>query len=327
MQRRTLMAAMAAATLPVARPHAQGTQPANQSGNYPDRPISMIVAYPPGGGTDIAARTLAQFLERELGQPIVVLNRAGAGGEIGFGELGRARPDGYTIGFINTPNIVTMPIERRTAYKLDDIAPIANVVDDPGGFFVLKDSPHKTLADLVTFAKANPEKVTYATTGVGSDDHLAGLAFSRQAGIQMTHVPYNGAAQTRNALLTRQVTLASVNMSEGLADAQQGTARALGQMSATRWEGMPDVPTFREQGYDVIQSSMRGVGAPAGVPPQILNRLAEAMRRIVDNPEFRRLATQQALPLRYLGPDEYKAELTTLRTDFEKLWAQHPWRD
>ncbi|MCR0982607.1 Bug family tripartite tricarboxylate transporter substrate binding protein [Roseomonas populi] len=319
MQRRTLVAALAATPALGHRARAQAA--------YPDRPVQMIVAYPPGGGTDIAARTLAQFLERELGQPVPVLNRAGAGGEIGFGELARARPDGYTIGFLNTPNIVTMPIERRTGYKLDDIAPIANIVDDPGGFFVPSDSPHRTLADLVTYAKANPEKVTYATTGIGSDDHLAALAFSRQAGVRMTHVPYNGAAQTRNALLTRQVTLASVNMSEGLPDAQQGTARALGQMSTARWEGMPDVPTFREQGYDVIQSSMRGVGAPAGTPPAILNRLADAMRRIVDNPEFRRLATQQTLPLRFLGPDEYRTELTTLRTDFEKLWAQHPWRD
>ncbi|SHK16456.1 Tripartite-type tricarboxylate transporter, receptor component TctC [Roseomonas rosea] len=323
MKRRTLMAGLAAAIPATAR-----AQSGAQAGaTYPDRPIQMIVAYPPGGGTDIAARTLAQFMERELGQPVVVLNRAGAGGEIGFGELGRSRPDGYTIGFLNTPNIVTMPIERRTAYKLDDIAPIANIVDDPGGFFVLKDSPHQNLADLVAYAKANPEKVTYATTGIGSDDHLAGLAFSRAAGIQMTHVPYNGAAQTRNALLTRQVTLGSINVSEGLPDVQQGTARALGQMSATRWEGLPDVPTFREQGFDVIQSSMRGIGAPAGVPPRILNRLADVLRKVVDNPEFRRMATQQALPLRYLGPDEYKTELTTLRTDFEKLWAQHPWRE
>ncbi|MBP0446470.1 tripartite tricarboxylate transporter substrate binding protein [Roseomonas sp. SSH11] len=318
MNRRTLMVGIAAA-IPAATARAQAP--------YPDRPVQMIVAYPPGGGTDIAARTLAQFMERELGQPVVVLNRAGAGGEIGFGELSRARPDGYTIGFLNTPNIVTMPIERRTAYKLDDIAPIANLVDDPGAFFVLKDSPHRNLAELIAFAKANPEKVTYATTGIGSDDHLAALAFSRAAGIQMTHVPYNGAAQTRNALLTRQVTLGSINVSEGLADVQQGTARALGQMSEKRWEGLPDVPTFREQGFDVIQSSMRGVGAPAGTPPQILNRLADAIRKVVENPEFRRLATQQSLPLRYLGPDEYKAELTKLRTDFEKLWAQHPWRD
>ncbi len=294
---------------------------------YPERAITMIVAYPPGGGTDIAARTLAQFLERELRQSIVVLNRAGAGGEIGFAELARARPDGYTIGFINTPNIVTMPIERRTRYQMSDFAPIANVVDDPGGFFVLADSPHRDLAGLVAFARANPEAVTYATTGIGSDDHLAGLAFSRLAGIRMTHVPYNGAAQTRNALMSRQVTLASVNMSEGLADAQQGLARSLGQMAASRWEGMPDVPTFREQGFDVIQSSMRGIAAPAGVAPEILGRLAEAVSRVMRDPEFLRLAAQQALPLRFLGPEPYRAELAQLSEGYRKLWDEHPWRD
>jgi tripartite-type tricarboxylate transporter receptor subunit TctC len=95
----------------------------------------MIVAFPPGGGTDVAARTLARFLERDLGQPVVVLNRAGAGGEIGWGELARARPDGLTIGFINTPNIVTIPIERQARYRLEDFAPVANIVDDPGAFF------------------------------------------------------------------------------------------------------------------------------------------------------------------------------------------------
>ncbi|WP_424134543.1 tripartite tricarboxylate transporter substrate binding protein [Roseomonas chloroacetimidivorans] len=323
MKRRALLAGLPAAALPLASAQSQSSR----QSSYPDRPIQMIVAYPPGGGTDIAARTLAQFMERELGGSIVILNRAGAGGEIGFGELARSRPDGYTIGFINTPNIVTMPIERRTSYKLDDFAPIANVVDDPGGFFVAKESPLHNLADLVAYAKANPEKATYATTGVGSDDHLAALAFCRQAGIRMTHVPYNGASQTRNALLTREVTLASVNMSEGLPDQQQGTARALGQMGAKRWEGMPDIPTFREQGFDIIQSSMRGLGAPAGVPPEILNRLADVVRRTVENPEFRRVAAQQSLPLRYLGPDELRTELVNLRTEFEKLWAQHPWRD
>jgi tripartite-type tricarboxylate transporter receptor subunit TctC len=311
-----------AAALPTIAVGKARAQPA-----YPERAITMIVAFPPGGGTDIAARTLAQYLERDLQQPVVVLNRPGAGGEIGFAELARARPDGYTIGFINTPNILTMPIERRTRYQMEEIAPIANLIDDPGGFFVLAGSPHRSLADLVSFGRANPEAVTYATTGIGSDDHLAGLAFSRVAGIRMTHVPYNGASQTRNALMTRQVTIASVNMSEGLADVQQGQARSLGQMAARRWEGMPDVPTFREQGFDIIQSSMRGLGAPAGVPPEVLKRLSEAVARVVESPEFQRQAAQQALPLRFLGPEAYRAELAQLNEGYRKLWAEHPWRD
>ncbi len=294
---------------------------------WPERPVTMIVAFPPGGGTDVAARTLARFLERELGQPVVVLNRAGAGGEIGWGELARARPDGHTIGFVNTPNIVTIPIERQARYRLEDFAPVANVVDDPGAFFVPPDGPHRALADLVAFARANPEAVTYGTTGIGSDDHLAALAFERLAGVRLTHVPFAGAAQVRNAILGRQIALASMNAGEGVADMRQGQLRALGQMGERRWEEAPDVPTFREQGFDVVQGSMRGLAAPAGVPREVLDRLADAVRRTMEDAEFRRLAAQQALPLRFLGPDEYRAALLAMREDLRRLWAAHPWKE
>ncbi|MCK8786617.1 tripartite tricarboxylate transporter substrate binding protein [Roseomonas sp. NAR14] len=295
--------------------------------DYPDRAIAMIVAYPPGGGTDVVARMLARYMAASLGQPVVVNNRAGAGGEIGFTELARARPDGYTIGFINTPNLVTIPIERRARYRLEDFSLIANVIDDPGGFFVLANSPFRSLADLVAHARANPEAVTYGTSGIGSDDHLAALAFERQAGVKLTHVPFSGAATVRNALLGGQITVASLNVSEGFADLQSGAARALGQMSERRWEQAPDVPTFREQGFDILEGSMRGVGAPAGLPGPVLDRLSNAVRDAVANPEFRQLAAQQALPLRFLAPDAFKAELVALREQYQKLWAEHPWRE
>jgi tripartite-type tricarboxylate transporter receptor subunit TctC len=294
---------------------------------YPDRPITMIVAFPPGGGTDAAARTLARFMSTALGQPVVVNNRAGAGGELGFSELARARPDGYTIGFINTPNVVTIPIERRVRYRLEDFSLVANVVDDPGAFFVLADSPFRTLADLVAHAKAKPEDVTYGTSGIGSDDHLAALAFERLAGVKLTHVPFAGASAVRNALLGRQITVASLNMGEGVADVQSGAARALGQMAERRWEVAPETPTFREQGLDIVEGSMRGVAAPAGVPREVLDRLVTAVRQAMENPEFRQLAAQQALPLRFLDPDAYRTELFGLRTRLQQLWTAHAWRE
>lgn len=320
MQRRQLLtAALAEPFVPAFVPEAKAA--------YPERAITMIVAFPPGGGTDVAARTLARFLSVSLGQPIVVNNRPGAGGEIGFGELARARPDGYTIGFINTPNLITIPIERRARYRLEDFAIVANVVDDPGAFFVLADSPFRTLAELVAHARAKPEEVTYGTSGIGSDDHLAALAFERLAGVRLTHVPFAGAAAVRNALLGRQITIASMNMGEGIADMQSGAARALGQMAERRWEVAPDTPTFRDQGFDVIEGSMRGVAAPAGLPRDVLDRLVTAVRQAVENPEFRQLATQQALPLRFLDADAFSAELTALRTRYQQLWTAHPWRD
>jgi tripartite-type tricarboxylate transporter receptor subunit TctC len=287
----------------------------------------MIVAFPPGGGTDVAARTLARFLERELGQSVVVLNRGGAGGEIGWAELARARPDGYTIGFINTPNILTIPIERQARYKLDELAPVANVVDDPGGFFVPTDSRFRNLADVVAYGRANPGKVTYGTTGIGSDDHLATLAFQRLAGVELNHVPFSGAAQVRNSILGKQIDIAAMNMGEGLADMRQGQLRPLGQMSETRWDQASEVPTFREQGLDVVQGSMRGLAAPDGVPAEARERLAAAVRRVMEDPEFRRLAEQQGLPLRYLGPDEFRRELARMRDEYGRLWAAHPWKE
>jgi len=295
--------------------------------HFPDRQITMIVAFAPGGGTDVAARTLARSMEKDLGQPVVVLNRAGAGGEVGWSELARAKPDGYTIGFINTPNILTVPIERQARFRFEDFSPIANIVDDPGGFWVLADSPITSLTDLIAEAKRRPGQISYGTTGVGSDDHLAMLALERLTGAKFLHVPFAGSSQVRTALLSRQLSLAVVNMGEGIADWRQGLIRPLGSMGERRWEGAPEVPTFRELGLNVVQGSMRGVAAPAGVPRPILDRLARAVRNALDDPEFRTAAAQQMLPLRYLGPDEYRAELLAMKADFERLWAEHPWRE
>ncbi|GAA0572088.1 tripartite tricarboxylate transporter substrate-binding protein [Craurococcus roseus] len=314
--RRALLAA--AAALP---------RPSGAAEWQPDRPVTMIVAFAAGGGTDTAARTLAGFMERDLGQSVVVVNRAGAGGEIGWGELARAKPDGHTIGFTNTPNIITVPIERQARFRFEDFAFIANIVDDPGGMWVLAGSPIASLSALVEEARRRPGEISYGTTGVGSDDHLAMLALQRLTGTRFLHVPFGGSSQVRTALLSRQLALAVVNMAEGVADWRQGLVRPLGAMAPSRWEGAAAVPTFREQGFDVVESSLRGVGAPAGLPRPVLDRLALSVKRAVEHPEFRAAAAQQLLPLRYLGPDEYVAELMALKAGYERLWREHPWRE
>lgn len=306
---------------------ALATSARSQGGWMPDRPVTMIVAFAAGGGTDIAARTIARFMERDLGVTVVVLNRPGAGGEVGFGELARARPDGLTIGFINTPNVVTLPIERRTRYQLSDFTPIANVVDDPGGLWVLTDSPWRSLADLIAAAKAAPETIGYGTTGIGSDDHLAMLALERAAGVKLLHVPFSGAAVVKQNIMSRAIPLAAMNMSEGLLEWRQGLIRPLAQMGEQRWESTPDTPTLKELGYPVVEGSMRGIAGPAGLPAPVLERLALSVRRTVENPEFRQSAEQQALPLRFMGPQEYGRELEGIRQRYQALWSQHPWRE
>jgi tripartite-type tricarboxylate transporter receptor subunit TctC len=258
---------------------------------------------------------------------VVVLNRPGAGGEIGFADLARARPDGYTIGFINTPSIVTIPIERRARFKLDDFALIANIVDDPGGMWVLADNPIRDFAGLLAAARARPGTIGYGTTGIGSDDHLAVLAIERATGAQFLHIPFAGSAQVKQNLLSRAIPLAVMNMAEGINEWRQGLMRPLAQMGETRWQPAAEVPTLREMGVDVVEGSMRGMAAPAGMPPEVLERLALSVRRTVDDPEFQALAAQQHLPLRFLAPDAYRAELLALRTRYEALWAQHPWKE
>ena len=298
-----------------------------QGGWRPDRQITMIVAYAAGGGTDTAARTIARFMEKDLGQPVVVLNRPGAGGEIGFSELARARPDGYTIGFINTPSIVTVPIERRARFSLDDFALIANIVDDPGGIWVLNDNPMRDFQGMLAAARARPGAVGYGTTGIGSDDHLAMLAIERATGTQFLHIPFAGSAQVKQNLLSRAIPLAVMNMAEGINEWRQGVIRPLVQMGATRWEPAAEVPTLKEFNLDIVEGSMRGMAAPAGMPAEVMERLALSVRRTVDDAEFKALAAQQNLPLRFLGPEPYRAELIALRTRYQALWAQHPWKE
>jgi len=314
--RRSLLAAPALMALPA---QAQDWRP--------ERSLTMVVAFAAGGGTDLAARTIARFMEKDLGQPVVVMNRPGAGGEIGFTELARARPDGHTIGFINTPHIVTLPIERRTRFRLEDFSLIGNIVDDPGGIWVRADSTIRDFAALLAAARAQPESIGYGTTGVGSDDHLAMLALERKSGVRFLHVPFGGSAQVKQNLMSRAIPVAVMNVAEGIAEMRQGVLRPLAQMGATRWGPLQDVPTLRELGFDVVEGSMRGIAAPAGLPPEALARLALAVRRTVEDNDFQASATQQNLPLRFLAPPEYMAELLALRRSYQSLWDQHPWRE
>jgi tripartite-type tricarboxylate transporter receptor subunit TctC len=301
-----------------------------QAAGYPDRPINLIVSYGPGGGTDLVARMMAPYLQKYLGGDarIVVLNRPGAGGAIGFAELARAQPDGYTIGFINTPNLLTIPIERKTAFTWQSFDLLGNLIDDPGAFSVLNDNPIKSLADLSAYAKKNPGKVTVGTTGTGSDDHLAMLRFERASGTKLSHIPYKGAGEVRGALASGEITIGAINVGEALQYQKGGTPlRFLGQMGKTRSAALPDVPTFKEQGFDFELASLRGLAAPKGLPDDVRTKLVTAVKRTVDDPEFQAKARDMFAPLRYLPPADYAKELSAGEAQFQQLWKEAPWLD
>lgn len=322
----TLLTPMAAMALILA----PGAASATDAGAYPNKPINLIIAFAAGGGSDMVVRLLAPFIEKELGNNarIVVSNKPGAGGAIGFAELARSAPDGYTIGLINTPNVLTIPIERKSAFSWRSFDLLGNIVDDPGNFSVHADSPIKSLQDLARQAKANPGKISVGTTGAGSDDHLAMLLFQKIANVQMIHVPYKGASEVRTAAQGQQIEVAAVNIGEAQQFAKAGTPlRHLGVMSAARNPLAPEVPTFREQGYDINLVSLRGLAAPRGLPPEIRARLVAATEKAITNPEFQKKAEQAFAPVRFLPPNKYEAELKDSDEQFQKLWKEMPWGD
>ncbi len=293
---------------------------------WPERLLTLVVGFAPGGGTDIMARTVARFLEPRLGQPVVVVNRPGAQGAIGYAAVARAAPDGCTIGTTNTPNLVSLPIERRAGYEFSELAMVANLVDDPGALWVRPDSPIRGVRDLVESAPARPpESLSWGGTGRGTYTDFTRLDLEREVGIRLVFVAYPGSALIQQALLEGSLTVGVFSLSEGAAVLRQGTLRPIGLMAAARSAVAPEVPTFREQGFEVAGGSMRGIAAPAGTPREIVRRLAAAVREVLDDPEFRRAAEAQALPLRYLGPEEMTAELTAMQAQYRRLWQERPW--
>ncbi|MCC7347671.1 MAG: tripartite tricarboxylate transporter substrate binding protein [Variibacter sp.] len=297
---------------------------------YPARPITMLVAYAAGGSTDVTARILASYMEKYLGRTakVVVVNRAGAGGQLGFEALAQAEADGYTIGFINTPNVLTIPIERSTRFHWTQYELLGNILDDPGGFSVHRDSEIKSLDDLARYAKANPNRVTVGTTGVGSDDHLAMLAFERLAGVKMVHVPFAGAAPVRAALEGRHIDVGAVNIGEAKQHSESGSPfRNLGQMSQQRVAIARDVPTFKELGYDMEMASLRGVAAPKGLPAAVRERLADAVAKAAADPEFQAKMVATYSPLRFLAPADYARVLEQGELQYKELWKQAPWAE
>ena len=276
--------------------------------DFPRRTIQLIVAASAGGPTDIAARILASILEKNIGQSVVVVNKPGAGSQLGTTELARARPDGYTIGFITMPGLNTMvlDLDRKAAFTLDSFTLIINQVLDPGVIWVKADSPIKTLAELAAMGKKEPNKLSACTTGILSDDHLAVMMLEEAADAKYRVVHFDGASQQFIAILGGHVDVAFDNVGSVRKRVMSGEVRALAVMDKQRSKLMPDTPTTTELGFPtVISSSTRGIAVPKGVPPAILASLEASLRKAMEDPEHLRKMADVGLEVRIMTGKEY----------------------
>lgn len=316
LRNRIIRAALAAAAIAVTAP----------AWAWPDRPIEIVVGFAAGGGTDITARTLAPHLAKALGGQVIVNNKPGASGAIGLSYVARAKPDGYTLGMTNFPGLLTLPIERDAGFKSADFTYLGNLVRDPSAFSVTQESPYKSLAEVTAAARKSPGTVSYGSTGVGTDDHLQLVMFEGLAGVKMLHAPFQGAGPLRGAMLGGHVVVGGLNLGEVMPHAGK-TMRPLAQASERRSPLAPDVPTFREQGVDLVFASERGIVAPKGLPPEVEGKIASALKEIAANPEFQAQMKSQYTEMDWLPGPEWKKRLDGAEAAFRQMWAKKPWTE
>ncbi len=291
---------------------------------WPDRPIELVVGFAPGGGTDLTARALAVFLEKELGATVVVQNKPGASSAIALAYVARAKPDGYTLAMTNMPGLVSLPIERKPGFGGDDFTYLANLVRDPSAFSVASDSPYQTLDALIAAAREKPGSISYGSTGVGTDDHLALVLFHAATGTRLNHVPYNGAGPLRSAVLGGHTVIGGLNLGEVM-PYHGKNMRVLAQASEKRSALGPDVPTFKEQGVDLVFASERGIVAPKGLPAEVSDKLRKALGKVAADPAFQAQMQQQFTEMDYLDGPQWQERLKGDDARLRQIWAQTPW--
>src|ERR1700728_2989819 len=269
---------------------ASAVAPGAKAADYPTRPIKLVVPYPPGGPTDILARVVADFLGKDLKQATLVENRPGAQGAIGAEAVARADPDGYTLLVAAGSMIVLNPLlYKKLSYDpARDFRMLALLTDFPLMMEVHPSVPAKTIAEFVAYARQNPGKLNFGSAGTGGTIHLAGEMFKRMAGIEMTHVPYKGAAPALTDLLAGNIQVMFDSVTTALPPVRSGRLRALGISSAQRLLDLPDVPTIAESGYpDYLVSVWYGVAAPANLPDDVARKLTDSLDRAMNDNAFR----------------------------------------
>lgn len=275
----------------------------NAAGAWPSRPITIVVPNPPGGGTDFAARLYQEPLARALGTTVVIDNRPGANGNIAIQHVVRSAPDGHTLLLqYNGYHAGNPAMMRNLSWDpIRDLTPVGMATVAPHGIFAAPNLPVNTLAELIAYARANPGKLNYASSGSGSIQHIAGVMLARTIGTEIVHVPYRGAAPALQDVAGGRVELFITTPSSAIALAQAGRVKALAIASANRISALPDVPTTAEAGLPgFVVDAWFAIFAPAGTPPNIVERINAAMRAATELPEVRRRAEEGGVILRPL---------------------------
>jgi tripartite-type tricarboxylate transporter receptor subunit TctC len=290
-----------------------------QAQDYPSRAIDVVVPFNPGGGADASQRTFNKYAEPIVGQPLVIVNKPGAGGTKGWAEMVRMDPDGYALSIVTPPFNVIPALARpkATGYTLDQFTYICIYAVVPDVLLVREDSEFETLADLVDYAKANPGKIKAANTGTLGADFMTTLLIENATGTQFTQIPFTGGSEALQGILAG--TTDAMVASALFAVAQQGTLRTLAIAAPERDPNIPDVPTFTEQGYDVVSERYRVLGGPPGLSADLVDYWADVCQQVTSNEDFRSEMNELGQPPAYRGPDEAKESIGAMQERMQAI--------
>ena len=269
---------------------------------YPSKNINMIVPFSAGGGTDAVARKLGSLMEKELGTSVVIVNKTGGAGAVGMTFGATQKKDGYTITMI-TREIVSLSLMNLSPISYKDFSLVSLVNMDPAVVLVEKDSKYQTLDELLADAKANPEKIKFAST---AKPNFYALAIENEAGVKFNHIPYNGAGEVIPALLGKHADFSLMGPGEAIGQLKAGQLRALGIMADTRIESLPEVATLKELGHDVVSGTWRGIAVPKGTSPEIIAALDAAIKKSVESDDFKDFMNNSTFGIKYLTGKDFE---------------------